>query len=233
MFYNTDRVPVNVSLGTVVGERVIDLVMLLLITALAFMLEFDKLTAFFIGILQPGQQTETASQTNGLALVAVLVVLLVLALILFSFRRRLLEMAIFQKLFGLALGVWIGIGGIFKLKNPGMYLLHTFIIWAGYFSSTYLSLWAFESTAVLDLSAGLMVFVAGSFGMVAPSQGGIGPFHFMVSQVLLSFYKIELTTGLSAATAMHASQMVFTIVVGGICLALGAALSKNINPESA
>lgn len=233
MLYKTDRVPVNVSLGTVVGERVIDLVMLLLITAIAFLLEFDKLTSFFMGIIQPGQQVQTNSQSSSLGMVVVMVALLVVALLLFSFRKRLLEIAIFQKIFGLAQGVWIGIIGIFKLKSPGMYLLHTFLIWAGYFVSTYLSLWSFESTAVLGLSASLMVFVAGSFGMVAPSQGGIGPFHFMISQILLSFYKIELTTGLSAATALHASQMVYTIVVGGICLALGASLSKNANPELA
>lgn len=227
MLYKTDKIPVNVSLGTVLGERVIDLVMLLGITALAFLLEFDRLTRFFLDIIQPGQTTESGRSSYGNWMVLAVVVVLVLVAIAFAYRKRLLEIAIFQKLFGFLIGIWIGIFGILKLKNPGLYLVYTFVIWLGFFSSTYISLMAFESTSVLNLSAALMVFVAGSFGMVAPSQGGIGPFHFMISKVLASFYAIELTIGLSAATAMHASQMVFTILVGGICLALGASISKK------
>ncbi len=227
MLYKTDKIPVNVSLGTVLGERVIDLVMLLGFTALAFLLEFNRLTQFFTEIIQPGQSADAEKSSMGTLAVFVLVVMLILVTIAFVNRKRLLEIAIFQKVFGFLVGIWIGIIGILKLKNPGLYIVYTFVIWLGFISSTYISLLAFESTSVLNLSAGLMIFVAGSFGMVAPSQGGIGPFHFMVSKVLASFYAIDLTVGLSAATAMHASQMVFTILVGGICLGLGASISKK------
>ena len=227
MLYKTDKIPVNVSLGTVLGERVIDLVMLLGFTALAFLLEFNRLTQFFTEIIQPGQSADAEKSSMGTLAVFVLVVMLILVTIAFVNRKRLLEIAIFQKVFGFLVGIWIGIIGILKLKNPGLYIVYTFVIWLGFISSTYISLLAFESTSVLSLSAGLMIFVAGSFGMVAPSQGGIGPFHFMVSKVLASFYAIDLTVGLSAATAMHASQMVFTILVGGICLGLGASISKK------
>ena len=69
---------------------------------------------------------------------------------------------------------------VLKMKKKLSFLLHTAIIWIGYVAMFYICFFAFEPTSELGLAAGLTAFIAGSFGMIAPSNGGAGAWQIMV-----------------------------------------------------
>lgn len=94
-----------------------------------------------------------------------------------------------------------------------MFLVHTLLIWALYFISTYLCFFALESTQNLGVSEGLFILVAGGLGMSAPVQGGIGAYHYIVSQALVLF-GISQVDGITYATLVHSLQLALIIVVG-------------------
>ena len=84
-----------------------------------------------------------------------------------------------------------------------------------YYLMSYTCFFAFEATSKLDWHAGLFVLVAGGIGMSAPVQGGLGTYHFLVSEGLM-LYGVAKTPSLTFATLMHTSQTLVVIILGSI-----------------
>ncbi|MDF1546427.1 MAG: lysylphosphatidylglycerol synthase domain-containing protein, partial [Bacteroidales bacterium] len=107
-----------------------------------------------------------------------------------------------------------------NLEKKWLFIAHSFFIWIMYFLMIYVTFWSFEFTSHLSLLTGLTIFVMASFGMVAPSPGGIGTWHFMVIETLV-IYGVERTPDASAfAFAAHGTMTLLIIVVGLISLLL-------------
>lgn len=84
---------------------------------------------------------------------------------------------------------------------------------------SYVIIFAFSFTSHLTLLDGVFILVAGTLGMIAPVQGGIGAFHVIVS-LALGMYGIAREDGFSFATIQHGSQSLFAILLGAISLLL-------------
>jgi hypothetical protein len=76
---------------------------------------------------------------------------------------------------------------------------------------------AYEPTSHLTLRVGMVTFLMGGLAMLAPVQGGIGPWHFMVVETLI-LYGIPKTQGLIFAAVAHTSTNLIYIVWGGAAL---------------
>ena len=217
---STDNVPLSSSFGTVVAERVIDLVVLIGIVVAGLFLEFDKLKSFLQSYFQ-GQQ-EGYERMVGIAILAALAgtVLMITALtILRIFRHRLRRSPLLQKLKAFFLALAEGFLSLRRIKHPGAFWWSTAAIWLLYFAMAYAMFFAIPATSGLSLMAGFLVLIMGGLGMSAPVQGGFGTYHAFVSSALLLYGVAELD-GKFFAFIIHTSQIITVLVFGGLSAAI-------------
>jgi uncharacterized protein (TIRG00374 family) len=208
----TSGAPIESLFGTVITERIWDLISLLLITFFALVFQYDILSSFFIHtIVQP-----LLSKSPPL-IYWVFTFSLVLGIIFLSIRywrqNKTKLPPVFERVFKIWAGIVNGLGSFLEMKNKILFLVYTLGIWMGYAISTWLLFFAVDSTSGLGFNSALFILSAGSFGMVAPVQGGIGAYHWMVSHALL-LYNIPMAKGLVYALVNHSSGVLLIILVG-------------------
>jgi len=223
-----EKIPVEKVMGTVVVDRIIDVISILLVTALSIALEYDTILAF---------AKQHVSVADKIALLQKMILwgipLMLLGFgVLWYFRKPLLATSIGQKITNLAQGFWQGIQTVRQLERPWLFVFHSFLIWFMYYSMTYLNFHAFPPTAHLSLVAALITFVFGGWGIVIPSPGGMGTYHFL-AQTALAMYGISGDDGFSWANISF-----FTIQLGGN-VAIGLAswmllpvVNRNYHPKT-
>jgi glycosyltransferase 2 family protein len=215
-----EKVPFEGLLGTVIVERVIDVICLLLLVLLTAVLEFNRLGNFLMdNVVNPIQEKAQSYLSSYLFFIIAFVALLAFVIVFFVMRSKKKEHGAMAKVTNLINGIVAGLRSVSKLKRPGAFVFHTVLIWFMYYVMAYVCFFALPATSGLTLSAGLFVLVVGGLGMTAPVQGGIGTYHLLVSQGLI-LYGLTLEHGLAFATLMHTSQMIVIILFGGISLFL-------------
>ncbi|TDO04722.1 hypothetical protein DET65_0626 [Sunxiuqinia elliptica] len=199
-------------IGTVVVERIIDVIMLLLLTLIVIVGQFGQVIQFL------ENNPDVRDKLNSIAM-SPWVILSIVALIalVVVFRKRLLHSSAFEKVRGILNNFAEGLKSIKDMKNKWAFILHSVFIWVMYYLMLYVVFFSFEFTSHLTMIAGLTTFVLGSYGMVAPVQGGIGAWHFMVVQALM-VYGIDKADGMVFALLAHTSMTGMMIVVGLISL---------------
>ena len=219
--YRLSNVPVNVSFGTVVAERLFDVLMLLILLAATFVLEFDRLSQFFMeffGNKVGGQGGATGGSGVLLVIGAVLVGLAVLGWFLYGrYRDALGRHPLYQRVMAFTKGLLEGLLSVRKLRRPGAFAFHTLLIWTMYYLMSYTLFFAMPATADLGPLAGLTILVVGSLGMAAPTPGGIGSFHLLVGQVAI-LYGLTSQDGQILATFIHGVSTLAIIILGVLSL---------------
>lgn len=230
----TSGVPVQVALGTVVTERVIDVLMLLGLLGATLLLDFNTFWTFVTDKVLGGRYDALARNRTPLLVAGVigLFLLAVVAYTLFRNLERLRQNALFNKAITFLKGLLAGVFSVLKLENKGLFLFHTVFTWAVYYLMDYLAFFCFPATYNLDMRAGLAVLTFGAFGMAAPVAGGIGPFHVMVQSVLLA-YGISKEAGIAYALVVHGSQTVLVILMGGISFVASMVKSGRVARRTA
>tara|TARA_B100000886_G_C20405318_1_gene484479 strand:- start:749 stop:1726 length:978 start_codon:yes stop_codon:yes gene_type:complete len=215
----TEDVPVDKLFGTIILERAIDFIILISLVLLVLILKFE-LFLEFLAIIFEGQALDLGSLIGvGLSAMAILIILFVLA------KRILKKSAIYIKIKTFIDGMKDGFKSINGLKNKSGFWAHTFIIWLMYLLMTYVCFFSIEATRMLNLADGLYTMVIGGFGMVAPVQGGIGAYHYIVKEGLM-ILDISEDSALLFASIVHTAQTLMTLSVGGISI-LMVFLSKR------
>ncbi|MGI4834474.1 MAG: lysylphosphatidylglycerol synthase transmembrane domain-containing protein [Janthinobacterium lividum] len=224
----TSGVPVQVALGTVVTERVIDVLVLLSLLGATLLLDFKTFWGFFNEELLGGKADTLARNPMPLVLAGLAALLLLLAAgyTLYRNLERLRQNALFNKVLVFIKGLLTGLLSILKLENKGLFLLHTLFTWLVYFLLDYLAFYCFPDTYTLGAKAGLAVLTFGAFGMAAPVAGGIGPFHVLVQGVLL-VYGVSKEAGIAYALVVHGAQTLLVVVMGGISFVAVAAADRR------
>lgn len=223
MLNRMHKAPFNASFGSVVAERVFDLIALVLLLGATFVLEFDRVSGFLSGIFIEKFQ----GLFTNLLFISILLFLLIGFLgIVWLLRHKIRQNPSIQKISDFLKGVWEGAISIRKLEKKWQFLFHTLLIWVCYYFMTYLVFFAFAPTSHLGILAGLVILVVGAIGMSAPVQGGIGAFHYLVAGALV-IYGISKGDGVSYALLLHTSQSLTVIVVGGISFVISLLIGKN------
>ena len=215
----TEDVPVDKLFGTIILERAIDFVILISLVLLVLILKFE-LFLEFLAIIFEGQILDVRSLISvGLSATAILIILFVLT------KRILKKSAFYIKIKTFVIGMKDGFKSINGLKNKSGFWAHTFIIWLMYLLMTYVCFFSIEATRMLNIVDGLYTMVIGGFGMVAPVQGGIGAYHYIVKEGLM-ILDVSEDSALLFATVVHTAQTLMTLSVGGISI-LMVFLSKR------
>ncbi|MGK7395185.1 MAG: lysylphosphatidylglycerol synthase transmembrane domain-containing protein [Candidatus Cyclobacteriaceae bacterium M3_2C_046] len=223
----TDDVAMTSSLGTVVAERIIDFLVLLLIVAAAFVVEFDLLNDYFTGFFEDklaliGRNLLLVYIVAGLGGAGLITAFLVLR----HHKERIKKNKIFIKVRGFLRELVEGLTSIRRVDHMIGFILSTIMIWILYYAMSYVVVFALPETSSLSLLAGLSILAMGSLGMAAPVQGGIGAYHAFVASVLV-LYGIDKEDGVLFATLLHTSQVAMVIIVGGISFLISLIIKKK------
>lgn len=211
-----EGIPVEKVMGTVVLDRMVDVLSILIVTALALFIEYDRIWAWVstnVSLIDRlGGSGPTLFLLAGIGLTGLLA--------LYLFRRPLLNSNFGARLRKVAIGFLEGLQTIAGLQKVGWFVFHSINIWLMYFLMTYICFWAFTPTADLPLTAGLTTFVFGGWGIVIPSPGGMGTYHFL-AQTALGLYGIPGEDGFSWANISFFSiQLGCNVLLGLLALLL-------------
>lgn len=202
-----DAVPFAQSLGTVVTERLIDTVMVVLITVVAVALQWPVFCDF-LSSAGGGIGFSSLSSMGGTALVAV--ALLVVVALLFLLLRKI---SLWSRVKNFFAHFVEGVTSLARMEKGWLFVVETIGIWFCYFMQFYLCFFCFDFSSELSLQAGLLLFVAGSIAVVVPTPNGAGPWHFAVISIMVIY-------GLSAADAslfaliVHSTQTLLVALLG-------------------
>lgn len=207
--YRNENVPVKKLLGTVVIERFVDLISLLIITVLLLIFRFDIVKGLYDGSVFPEKMDQLAN--NQMMLFVLIIAAIIPLILVFLFRKRLMKLSIFSKIYNLVKEAIDGLKKIGKLKQKWSFIGLTLLMWSMYFSMLYICFFAYEPMSKLGPSAGLAMFVAGSYGMVAPTNGGVGAWHAM-ALISLSVFGID-PESMEAETFVNVTFVIITVTV--------------------
>ncbi|MFT6745779.1 MAG: hypothetical protein ACJAZ2_000113 [Glaciecola sp.] len=234
--YKYEKIPVKNLLGTVVVERLIDLLTLLLGTALLMFFQFSTVKGMYYKVLEkrklvgneePGVLDYIMELVTSKGFLIILgVVFLATIYVAFHFRKKIVNTKLFQKLVSFKGELIEGAKKVLKLKQKAAFFGHTVFIWGMYFGMTYICFFAYEPTASLGLSAGFAVFMAGSYGMVVPTNGGIGAWHLMVG-LALSIFGVSDGNGVAIAQVAFATMTAAVILYGATAVVILPFINKN------
>lgn len=194
--------------GTVVAERAVDMISLLILLAIVIFSQFGQMLDFLHR--NPEIETQIQSVFTSPILIIGFVALIIAA---YVFRRTLKHTVFYRKLKEVILKFKEGFISIKSIDKKGWFVFHSIAIWTLYYLMLYVVFFAFDFTANLGAIVGLTTFVLASFGMVAPVQGGIGAWHFMAIEAL-AIYGVAKSNGMIFAFVAHASMTGMILVVG-------------------
>lgn len=203
-----EDIEVEKALGTIVVDRMMDFFSFGVIVILALIFEYE-LIAHYLGDFVSGILSKTS------LVLSILAVIILISGLLYAFRGRLKATRPYKKILDLSKGFVEGIAAVKKLRSPGRFILHTVIIWLGYYLMTFLCFYAFAPTAHLGWQEGLIVFLLGALGMIVPSPGGMGSYHFMLQTGLVA-YGVNEIEGFSYANILFFTVNIFGNVLFGL-----------------
>ncbi|WP_412466994.1 lysylphosphatidylglycerol synthase transmembrane domain-containing protein [Pedobacter sp. KLB.chiD] len=208
------KVPMFASIGTVITERLFDILMLLLTSLAMLIFQYDSVADFLYQTIYLNV-TKKLSTVNYWWLIGIGVLILLFTVIAVYFLRQKFS----KKFLRIFVNLRQGFGSYSKLKQKGLFLTYTLGIWFFYLLSMYFAFSSIPSTTGLHFNAAFTAIVFSGFAMAAPVQGGIGVFHWMVAQSLI-LYGISFKDGLAYSTIIHSSQVLLILVLGSLSLCL-------------
>ncbi len=203
-----EHVPFAHALGTLVMERMIDTLMVLLITLVAVAVQWPVFCEFVneAGVRVPGG--EMLSTPKG-AMVALLS-LVAISVVLFFLLRRL---SVWKRIKSFAARFIEGLLSLRKMKNGRLFVVETVGIWFCYFMQFYLCFFCFGFSSGLSVAAALLLFVGGSIAVVVPTPNGAGPWHYVIISIMV-LYGVTTTDAQVFALIVHSTQTLLVALLG-------------------
>lgn len=203
-----EKVPFAQSLGTIVTERAIDTLMVVIMTVVAVLLQWQVFLRFLTDAGFGTGGSDFFSSAGGWAIVLLSVV--AVAVLLYLVVRK---MSLWNKIKVFVSSFAEGLMSLKKVKHMWLFVLETVGIWFCYFMQFYLCFFYFGFCSDLTLLAGLLLFVAGSIAVVVPTPNGMGPWHFAVISIMV-LYGVSSTDAEVFALIVHSTQTLLVAVLG-------------------
>lgn len=215
-----DKIPFSKLFGTMILDRIFDTITVAIISLVAFLFNMQ----FFLTQLEQNQTTfNTISGIFKSPLLYLAIgAAIITTYIVFRFFK---ENVIVRKIKGFLSSIASDLKAIWKMNTKGRVFLYTIGIWGSYFCYFYITFFAFDFTADLGITAGLIAFALSSISMGVPSNGGLGPWQIAVI-ASLSLYGVDKLHATAFATGVFAVQSIWVIICGLFGIAM-LALKKQ------
>jgi len=232
ILHKYEKVPFTKLLGTVFIERIVDFLMLIMLTIVVLATQYGVIFNF----ISTNPEVEARLQSVfSLKFISIFTISSIIIFLVFYYfiRQKVRQTSVYKKTKSFVFHFVEGIKTILKLEQLGAFIFHTLFIYVLYFLMIYICFFAFEFTHNLSFLASLSVFVISSYGMVAPVNGGIGAWHMMAINTLFIYGVAKEPDGSAFAFAVHGLMTLLLIITGFISLvALPLINKKNIRPIS-
>ena len=222
-----EGIPFTSQLGTVIIERIVDFLFLLLLLISVVIIEWDILAPTLIHTENCVESKNFLSLGN-YYMVGIAVALLTLSVLGLFFRNQLMRTKLSDKFRSYLIKFSEGLKSVLHLQNPWLFVLLTICIYGCYYLLTLTVMLAFPPTAKLSPIVALVVVVFGSVGMVLPVQGGIGTFHALAAYALV-LYGITQNDSILLALVLHGATALFMIFIGTLALIILPILNRKKN----
>jgi glycosyltransferase 2 family protein len=217
-----EKTPVDKIIGTMVAERAIDVICLLIVIGVTVLLQVDIASSFLSEEWQKMMQKNPGSNGySGLLLTIGLVAFFSILIFWIMFAH----ISVIGKIKGLFRGIWQGLTSVRFVKRRAAFIFHTVFIWSMYLLSIRIGFYAMESVSHLGINPSFTILSFGSLAMII-TQGGIGAYQLVV-QKTLTLYGISEVNGLAYGWLLWAVQTLMVLVVGLICLLLLPLFNKE------
>lgn len=203
-----ENVPFEKAFGTIVAERIADLLMSFLFIFIALILQYDMIMEVIIQVSNTIYLKLTA---NPKLLSLLLLIILALAFIIYRGSRK-IKNSFLSKIKAFITGLKDGILSIITMKKKWAFIGHTFFIWTMYFLMFYVIFFSIPETAYTPISTAIVSFVTGSFTM-AVTNGGLGSFPLVIQETL-NLFDISNQSGLAIGWILWSAQTILNIVSG-------------------
>ena len=195
-----ESIPLDKGLGTILAERLIDLIILFFLIFLFLFLETD--------ILLPIIKKKASLYLNNYKLFLTVLFFLLSTLILIKVFKK----GLVQKFYAFVKGIRAGFTSIINMQNKIYYIAHTIFIWSIYLLVFYVMKFSISGTELLDFKSLLISFIFGAIS-ITTTNGGIGVYPLSISMAL-SFYGLPFETSLAFGWILWTSQTIIVILLG-------------------
>lgn len=220
--YGVEKVAVDKSFGTIILERVVDLVCMMLFLGLTLIFKFEAIKSFY---------DNSGFKPNPILIIAIIASGIIGLILFFKFKNNFRRFKIISKIIDFIDGIFEGLKSIFNLKQKGKFILYTAGIWICYFFASYLVCFALPETSNFSPADGCFILVVGTLGMIIPASGGIGAFNlamkFGFAALFISMGKDAVEggeLGLAYSFITLPLQIIIMLVMGLISIPM---LAKN------
>ncbi|MDF2832476.1 lysylphosphatidylglycerol synthase transmembrane domain-containing protein [Chryseobacterium indoltheticum] len=227
--YGVEKVPVDKSFGTIILERVVDLICMLGFLGLTLIFKYDAILAFY---------KNSGININPNKILIVIGGLAVAGVLFFVFKNKFVNVPVLGKIIGFIDGILLGLTSIFKLKEKGKFIIYTVGIWVSYYFAAYLVCFALPETSDFTFADGFFIIVVGTLGMIIPASGGIGAFNLAMKYGFMALFLAMGKSadfggemGLTYSFISLPLQIVVMLVMGLISIPMLAKARNTINEK--
>ena len=220
-----DGVSFSKALGTVVTERAVDTLIVMLYSGIILLIEMSIFGTFF---KKTGTSLDRILQ--GFSLTGWLVTAVCGIAVLILLHLLLNKLSIYNKVKMTLSGIWEGVLSLKGVKNLPLYLFFSIGIWVMYFLHYFLTFFCFDFTADLGIGCALVSFVVANFAVIVPTPNGAGPWHFAIKTMLI-LYGVADEQALWFVLIVHTIQTLLVValgIYGWAALAFTKRVSRNV-----
>lgn len=226
-----EKIPFSESFGTVITERAVDVICLLIIFGLTLLIEFHKIFQLVQDTIISPFQNKLMHLKENLFFVILFILLGATCIVVFFKFKHKLKQLFSGKFLTTLKGFWEGMKSVKNVKNPLGFVVYTLAIWGCYALILYCSFLCFDETSNLGWGAALAILTFGSVAIIFV-PGGTGAYQALVTQLLTSSYFISFVIAFAFSWIVWTSSLLVILILGIISLVLLPILNKQSNASA-
>jgi glycosyltransferase 2 family protein len=221
-----EKIPFVEGFGTVIAERALDVVCVILLFFIMLGMEFKRIYGIADDIVISRVSGKYDSLIQKPLFLIILVSVLLISLAFFIYFRKKIQGLMSGKVKGFVNGLWNGLISVKNVNRPAGFIIYTVLIWLMYILQVYVCYFAFEELAGLSFSSSIVIMVFGSLAIIVV-PGGTGVYQLILIQILTTVYFISQPASFAFAWAVWTSQVFFILFAGLLSLILLPVLNKS------
>ncbi len=220
-----EKVPFQTGFGTVVTERIVDFIILLMIFGLTLLFQFSQLIGLSSEYIFDPMQKKFAGMSGTKTII--ISVIFFGAIVAFLYFRKKIAAKLKGKFGNIIKGFLDGLSSVKKIKNMWAFAGLSLLIWALYFYCSYTCFFALPETSELGHKECLTIMLLGTLGIVF-TPGGLGAYHLIVANILI-YYGVDKAESAAFPWLVWTSQFIVITFMGLLSLALLPIINRKKN----